>query len=83
MTHRNDGRPSRQGPAARVSVTFPDDDYAGLKDTAAANRVSIAWVVRDAVHAYLQRRTARPPGRERESKKRTALRPQPVVTSQR
>jgi len=45
-----------EGPA-RVSVSFPRDDYTELKAIAADKRVSIAWVVRDAVANYLSART--------------------------
>ena len=38
----------------RLSVTIPVDDYADLKKTADSKRVSIAWVVRDAVNEYLR-----------------------------
>ena len=62
MAQRSDKKPPRQEPAARVSVTFPSDDYTGLKAEAAAKRVSVAWVVRDAVHTYLQRRAGRNAG---------------------
>lgn len=44
---------SRAPGTARLSVTIPADDYTGLKKTAAQKRVSIAWIVRDAVHQYL------------------------------
>lgn len=41
----------------RVSVSFPSEDYGELKATAAEKRVSIAWVVREAVAAYFDQRT--------------------------
>ena len=59
MAQPSDKKPRRQEPAARVSVSFPGDDYIALKAEAAAKRVSVAWVVRDAVYAYLRRRTGR------------------------
>jgi len=37
----------------RVSVTFPADHYAELGRIAERKRVSVAWVVRDAVEKYL------------------------------
>lgn len=40
----------------RVSVSFPQADYAELKEIAAGKRVSIAWVVRDAVATYFNQR---------------------------
>jgi Ribbon-helix-helix protein, copG family len=42
---------------ARLSVTIPADDYADLKGSAAQKRVSMAWIVRDAVHQYLRSHT--------------------------
>lgn len=44
----------RQDGTVRVSITVPADDYAELKRTADSKRVSVAWVVRDAVHEYLR-----------------------------
>jgi len=37
----------------RASVSFPPEVYRGLEDLAAKKKVSIAWVVRDAVEKYL------------------------------
>jgi metal-responsive CopG/Arc/MetJ family transcriptional regulator len=39
----------------RVSVSFPPDHYAELQRIAAEKKVSVAWVVRDAVELYLTR----------------------------
>lgn len=41
----------------RVSVSFPQADYAELKEIADNKRVSLAWVVREAVANYLNART--------------------------
>lgn len=38
----------------RVSITIPAEDYADIKKTAEGKRVSIAWVVRDALRGYLK-----------------------------
>ena len=38
----------------RVSVTFPPDHYAAIERIAREKRVSIAWVVREAVQQYLE-----------------------------
>ena len=38
----------------RVSVTFDEADYAEVQRLARERRVSAAWVVRDAVHRYLE-----------------------------
>ena len=40
----------------RVSVSFDAADYEELRRIAAEKRVSLAWVVRDAVAAYIFRR---------------------------
>jgi predicted DNA-binding protein len=37
----------------RASVTFPPEQYKILADLARQNKVSIAWVVRDAVDKYV------------------------------
>ena len=37
----------------RLSVTLPADHYAQLQHLATKKRVSVAWVVRDAVERYL------------------------------
>ena len=40
----------------RTSVTFPADLYAELERIAADKKVSVAWVVRDAVEKYVDAR---------------------------
>lgn len=40
-------------PCTRASVSFPAEDYAELESIAKNRRVSLAWVVRDAVSRYL------------------------------
>lgn len=42
----------------RASVSFPEDQYAELERIALDQRVSLAWVVRDAVQAYLVKRSS-------------------------
>jgi predicted DNA-binding protein len=37
----------------RASVSFPPEVYRSLEDLAAKKKVSIAWVVREAVEKYL------------------------------
>ncbi|OYW34833.1 MAG: hypothetical protein B7Y12_04530 [Rhizobiales bacterium 24-66-13] len=44
--------PAKEG--TRASVTFPADLYAKLARLAEENKVSVAWVVRDAVEKYLE-----------------------------
>lgn len=46
-------RRRRASTTRRVSVTFPADHYAELTRIAERKRVSVAWVVRDAVEDYL------------------------------
>lgn len=38
----------------RASVTFPADLYTELERIAEENKVSVAWVVRDAVEKYVE-----------------------------
>ncbi len=38
----------------RASISFPIDDYEKLEKLAVEKRVSLAWVVREAVRDYLQ-----------------------------
>jgi hypothetical protein len=40
----------------RASVSLPSDQYVMLEQLAAEKKVSIAWVVRDAVDLYLKER---------------------------
>jgi hypothetical protein len=49
---------ARLEPAAqRLSVSLPPEDYDDLKRAANQKRVSVAWVIRDAVHEYLRNQT--------------------------
>ena len=48
--------PSFTAPAertVRASVSFPEDQYTELERIAQSQRVSLAWVVREAVQSYL------------------------------
>ena len=74
MVQRGDPReaPGRAlEPRRRVSVSFDAADYEELQRIAAAKRVSVAWVVRDAVAAYIFQRGPlfRPPPRSRPTRK--------------
>jgi len=40
----------------RASVSFPEDQYAEIERIAREQRVSLAWVVREAVQTYLVQR---------------------------
>ncbi|MGA2763519.1 MAG: CopG family transcriptional regulator [Spirochaetia bacterium] len=43
--------------SVRVSITFPEAHYLELERLSSMKKVSVAWVVRDAVEAYLKRET--------------------------
>jgi len=47
----------------RASVSFPEDQYAELERIALDQRVSLAWVVREAVQSYLVTRQLSVEGR--------------------
>ena len=53
---QDDPRHSAREAVRRVSVSFDAGDYEELRRIAAEKRVSLAWVVRDAVAAYIFRR---------------------------
>lgn len=38
----------------RASISFPEQQYQVMERIAAENKVSLAWVVRDAIDAYLK-----------------------------
>jgi hypothetical protein len=42
--------------SVRASISFPEEQYSVLEQIAAEHRVSLAWVVRDAVDVYLKAR---------------------------
>ena len=46
-------------PLVRASISFPADIYQTLEELAKQKKVSLAWVVRDAVEKYLAQDTAR------------------------
>lgn len=47
------GMPER---TVRASISFPEQQYQVLEKIAAENKVSLAWVVRDAIDGYLKSR---------------------------
>ncbi len=51
--------------AVRASITFPPDLYKTLEHIAQQKKVSLAWVVRDAVERYIAGEAKR--GREGEA----------------
>jgi len=45
---------SRSTPCSlRASVSFPPETYRTIEDIAKQNKVSVAWVIRDAVEEYV------------------------------
>jgi hypothetical protein len=40
----------------RASISFPEEQYSLLEKIASEHRVSLAWVVRDAIDGYLRAR---------------------------
>lgn len=56
MTKHDAGAQTSADVPMRVSVSLDADDYADLKAIAKNKRVSLAWVVRDAVSDYLDAR---------------------------
>jgi hypothetical protein len=48
-------RPKRQRKEARLSVSFDSSDYAHLNVMAARRDVSVAWLIRSAVHELIIR----------------------------
>lgn len=51
-----DKKPSRSQPkeTVRASISFNSEDYEELERLAAEKKVSLAWVVREAVSLYIQ-----------------------------
>ena len=41
----------------RATISFPADRYADLEEIAKQKKVSLAWVVREAVDDYIEART--------------------------
>jgi hypothetical protein len=54
-THRK-RQDAGQERTVRASISFPEEQYSVLEKIAAEHRVSLAWVVRDAVDGYLKAR---------------------------
>ena len=48
--------PPTKRATVRTSVSLPQEHYNILESVAAENRVSVAWVVRDAVSRYIESR---------------------------
>jgi metal-responsive CopG/Arc/MetJ family transcriptional regulator len=43
----------RNQKSTRTTVSFPSEDYEELERIAVRNKVSVAWVIREAVSRYL------------------------------
>ncbi len=56
MAEKKRPAPSRAKPKNRASITFPDDLYLTLAQIAKQQKVSIAWVIRDAAEKYVNDR---------------------------
>ena len=53
MTTNKDQKRGAGGAQPRASITFPPELYKTIEDLAKRKKVSIAWVVRDAVEKYV------------------------------
>jgi predicted DNA-binding protein len=53
-------KPVTATPATRASITFPPELYSPLEAIAKSKKVSVAWVVRDAVERYVGEEQKRP-----------------------
>jgi hypothetical protein len=50
---RKEKRISAESSSVRATISFPPDLYATLEEIARKNKVSLAWVVRDAAEQYV------------------------------
>jgi predicted DNA-binding protein len=57
MATKKNIRAKPAGAQPRASITFPPELYKTLEDLAREKKVSIAWVVRDAVEHYIAAKT--------------------------
>jgi hypothetical protein len=53
-------RPKGRRKEARISVSFDEQEYASLAVLARRRDVSVAWMVRQAVHALIEREQTQP-----------------------
>jgi len=53
MTTKMDEKRAGGGAQPRASITFPPELYKTIEDLAKRKKVSIAWVVREAVEEYV------------------------------
>jgi hypothetical protein len=56
QTHSKRQDNSAHTRTVRASISFPEEQYQVLERIAAENKVSVAWVVRNAVDGYLKSR---------------------------
>ena len=49
-------KPAVESETVRTSISLPREHYSILASVAEQNRVSVAWVVRDAVARYVEER---------------------------
>lgn len=47
-------KPSKKTANVRASITFESEQYSQIQQVAHEKRVSVAWVVRDAILKYLR-----------------------------
>jgi predicted DNA-binding protein len=52
-TKKKGGGKAREAAMPRASVSFPPEVYKSIEDLAKKKKVSIAWVVREAVEKYV------------------------------
>lgn len=52
-TKKSEGTKTRKARMPRASVSFPPEAYKTIEDLAKKKKVSIAWVVREAVEKYV------------------------------
>lgn len=54
MTTKRAGRKTNEPKTVRASISFPANIYEELERIAEANKVSLAWVVRQAAEKYVR-----------------------------
>jgi predicted DNA-binding protein len=52
-TKKKEGTKTREAVMPRASVSFPPEIYEAIEDLAKKKKVSVAWVVREAVEKYV------------------------------
>jgi predicted DNA-binding protein len=54
MAAKRGRKPTGKPSATRASASLPPELYATLQDIAKQKKVSVAWVIRDAVEKYIE-----------------------------